>query len=79
MKKKIILRRHDLILMPLKLFLLEIWKENFEKKILGKGNPNLEITTLFRSYKPMVVIIITHGNRGHPLPRNPGDLDQGII
>jgi hypothetical protein len=31
MKREIILRRHDLILMPLKLFILEIWKENFEK------------------------------------------------
>jgi hypothetical protein len=33
-------------LLPL---IFEIWKENFEKKILEKGNPNLEITTLFRS------------------------------
>jgi hypothetical protein len=32
MKREIILRRHDLILMPLKLFILEISKENFEKK-----------------------------------------------
>jgi hypothetical protein len=29
--QKITLLRHDLILMPLKLFILEIWKENFEK------------------------------------------------
>jgi hypothetical protein len=35
-------------LLPL---ILEIWKENFEKKILEKGNPNLGITTLFRSRK----------------------------
>jgi hypothetical protein len=33
-------------LLPL---ILEIWKENLEKKILEKGNPNLWITTLFRS------------------------------
>jgi hypothetical protein len=33
-------------LLPL---ILEIWKENFEKKILEKGNPNLGITTPFRS------------------------------
>jgi hypothetical protein len=31
MGREILLRRHDLILMPLKLFILEIWKENFEK------------------------------------------------
>jgi hypothetical protein len=31
MEGEILLRRHDLILMPLKLFILEIWKENFEK------------------------------------------------
>jgi hypothetical protein len=79
MKREILLRRHDLILMPLKLFILEIWKEDFEKKILEKGNPNLGITTLFRSHKPVDVIIITRGNRGHPLPQNPGDLVQGII
>jgi hypothetical protein len=30
MEREILLRRHDLILMPLKLFILEIW-ENFEK------------------------------------------------
>jgi hypothetical protein len=58
---------------------LEILKENFEKKILEKGNPNLGITMLFRSHKPMDVIIITRGNRGHPLPQNPWDLAQGII
>jgi hypothetical protein len=74
MKREILLRRHDLILMPLKLFILQIWKENFEK-----GNPNLGITTLFRSRKPVDVIIITRGNRGHPLPRNPRGLAQGII
>jgi hypothetical protein len=33
-------------LLPL---ILEIWKENFKKKIFEKGNPNLVITTLFRS------------------------------
>jgi hypothetical protein len=49
MEKKILLRRHDLILMPLKLFILEIWKENFEKEILEKRNPNLGVTTLFGS------------------------------
>jgi hypothetical protein len=65
--------------MPLKLFILQIWKENFLTKILEKGNPNLEITTLFRSCKPMDVIIITQGNRGHPLSQNLGDLAQGII
>jgi hypothetical protein len=43
--------------MPLKLFILEIWKENFEK-----GNPNQGITTLFRSRKPMDVIILTQEN-----------------
>jgi hypothetical protein len=62
MKREIILRRHDLILMPLKLFILEIWKENYEKKILEKGNPNLGITMLFRSRKSMDVIIITQEN-----------------
>jgi hypothetical protein len=31
MEGEILLRRHDLILMPLKLFILEIWKEIFEK------------------------------------------------
>jgi hypothetical protein len=72
MKKEIILRRHDLILMPLKLFILETWKENFEK-----GNPNLGITTLFRSHKPVDVIILTQENRGHPLPRYLGGLAQG--
>jgi hypothetical protein len=72
-------KRNDLILMPLKLFILEILKENFEKKILEKGNPNLGITTLFRSCEPVDVIIITQGNRGHLLPRNPGDLAQRII
>jgi hypothetical protein len=77
-KGKITLLRHDLILMPL-LFILEIWEENFEKKILEKGNPNLRITTLFRSCTPVDVIIITQGNSGHPLPQNPGDLAQGII
>jgi hypothetical protein len=30
--------------------ILEIWKENFEKKNLKKGNPNLGKTMLFRSY-----------------------------
>jgi hypothetical protein len=57
MEREILLRRHDLILMPLKLFILEIWKENFEK-----GNPNLGLTTLFRSGKPVGAIIITRGN-----------------
>jgi hypothetical protein len=64
MKWEILLRRHDLILMPLKLFILEIWKENFEKKILERGNPNLGITMLFTSRKPVDVIIITQGNPG---------------
>jgi hypothetical protein len=54
MKREIILRRHDPILMPLKLFILEIWKENFEN-----GNPNLGITTLLRSRKPVAVIILS--------------------
>jgi hypothetical protein len=54
-----------------------IWK--FGKKILKKGNPNLGITTLFRSRKPMDVIILTQENQGQPLPRNPKDLAQGII
>jgi hypothetical protein len=58
MKREILLGRHDLILMPLKLFILEIWKK-IEKKILEKGNPNLGITMLFRLRKPMDVIIIT--------------------
>jgi hypothetical protein len=31
MEREILLRKHDLILMPLKLFNLEIWKENFKK------------------------------------------------
>jgi hypothetical protein len=31
MEMEILLRRHDLIIMPLKLFILENWKENFEK------------------------------------------------
>jgi hypothetical protein len=55
---------------PLKLFILEILK---------KGNPNLGITMLFRSCKPVDVIIITHGNGGHPLSQNLGGLAQGII
>jgi hypothetical protein len=54
--------------MLLKLFILEIWEENFEKKILENGNPNLGITMLFRSRKPMDVIIISQGNRGRLLP-----------
>jgi hypothetical protein len=62
-------------LLPL---ILEIWKGNFEKEILEKENPNLGITTLFRSHKPMDVIIITQGNRGHPLPQNPRGLAQGV-
>jgi hypothetical protein len=48
-------------------------------KILKKGNHNLGITTLFRLCKPVDVIILTQKNRGHPLPRNPRDLVQGII
>jgi hypothetical protein len=63
-------------LLPL---ILENWKENFEKEILEKGNPNLGITMLFRSSKPVDVIIITQGNRGHPFPQNPKGLAQGII
>jgi hypothetical protein len=78
-KGKITLLRHDLILIPLKLFILGIWKENFDKKILEKRNPNLGITTLFRSRKPVDVIIITRGKQGYPLPQNPWDLAQGII
>jgi hypothetical protein len=62
MKREILLRRHDQILMPIKLFILEVWKEIFEKKILEKGNPNIGITTLFRSCKPVDIIIITRGN-----------------
>jgi hypothetical protein len=31
MEREILQRRHGLILMPLKQFILEIWKENFEK------------------------------------------------
>jgi hypothetical protein len=31
MEREILLRRHDLIVMALKLFILEIWKEIFEK------------------------------------------------
>jgi hypothetical protein len=42
-------------------------------EVLKKGNPNLAITTLFRSCKPIDVIIITQENWGHPLPQNPGD------
>jgi hypothetical protein len=34
---------------------------------------------LFRSHKPVDVIILTRENRGHPLPQNPGGLAQGII
>jgi hypothetical protein len=71
MEREILLRRHDLILIPLKLFILEIWKENIEK-----GNSNLGITMLFRSRKPVDVITVTQENRGHPLPRNPGGLAQ---
>jgi hypothetical protein len=55
MKREIILRRHDLILMPLKLFIFG----NLEIFFLKKGNPNLGITTLFRLRKPMDVIIPT--------------------
>jgi hypothetical protein len=62
MEREILLRRHDLILMPIKIFILEIWKENLEKKILEKGNPNLGITMLFRLRKLVDVIIITQGN-----------------
>jgi hypothetical protein len=71
MKRENTLLRHNLIQMPLKLFILKIWKENFEK-----GNPNLGITTIFRSCGPVDIIII---NRGHPLPRNPMGLALGII
>jgi hypothetical protein len=46
---------------------------------LKKGNPNLGITTLFRSCKLVDVIILTQENRGHPLSRNPGGLAQGIV
>jgi hypothetical protein len=46
-------------LLPL---ILEIWKENFEKEILEKGYPNQGITMLFRSRKPVDVIIIAQGN-----------------
>jgi hypothetical protein len=46
---------------------------------LKKRNPNLGIITLFRSHKPMDVIIITQRNQRHPLPRNPGGLAQGMI
>jgi hypothetical protein len=53
MKREIILRRHDPILMPLKLFILKIWKE-----ILKKGNPNLGITMLFRSCKTVKVVLL---------------------
>jgi hypothetical protein len=35
---------------------------------LKKENPNLGITTLFSSHKPVDVIILTQENRGHPLP-----------
>jgi hypothetical protein len=73
-REKITLLRHDLILIPLKLFILGIWKENFDKKILEKRNPNLGITTLFRSRKPVDVSILTQENREHPLPRNPRGL-----
>jgi hypothetical protein len=59
------------LLLPL---ILEIRKENFEKE-----NPNLGITTLFRSCKPIDVIILTQENRGYPLPQNRGGLAQGII
>ncbi len=41
------------------------------------GNPNLGITTLFRSCKPVDVIILAQEIRGHPLPQNPGGLAQG--
>jgi hypothetical protein len=58
---------------------LEIWKENFENEFLEKGNPNLGTTMLFSSHKPVDVIIIIQGNQGHPLPRKPGGLAQGII
>jgi hypothetical protein len=34
---------------------------------------------LFRSRKHVDVIIITQGNRGHPLPQNIVGLPQGII
>jgi hypothetical protein len=60
--------------MPLKLLILEIWKEN--KK---KGNPNLGITVLFRLRKPVNVIILTQENQGHPPPQNRRCLAQGII
>jgi hypothetical protein len=43
------------------------------------GNPNLGITMLFRTHKPVDAIIITRGNREHPLPQNHGGLAQGII
>jgi hypothetical protein len=60
--------------MPLKLFILEIWKKN-----LKKGNPNLGTTTQFRLCKPVDVIILTQKNRQHQLPQNPGGLAQVII
>jgi hypothetical protein len=65
--------------MPLKLFILENWKENFEKKIFENENPHPGITMLFRLHKPLDIIIITRANQGYPLPRNPRDLSQGII
>jgi hypothetical protein len=34
---------------------------------------------LFSSHKLEDVIILARENRGHPLPRNPGGLAQGII
>jgi hypothetical protein len=37
------------------------------------------MTILFRLCKPVDVIIITQGNRGHSLPQNLRDLAQGII
>jgi hypothetical protein len=73
MEREILLRRLDLILMHLKLFVLEIWI------FLKKRNPNLGITMLFRARKPVDIIIITRGNRGHPHPRNPRGLAKGIF
>jgi hypothetical protein len=53
--------------------------KKFGKKFFKKGSPNLGINTLFRSCKPVDVIILSQENRGHPLPRNLGGLAQGII
>jgi hypothetical protein len=55
--------------------ILEIRKDNVEKKILKKRNPNLDNYAIYVA-QLVDVIIITQGNQGHPLPQNPKKFDS---